>query len=111
MVYFNDERRPISWCCSCTLPLRPLGIKMSSPIPSPAPGQCSSRIGPKGVANVTVVAVLAAIYIPIVVLRLYTRQVILKALWWDDYTIVLAMVSGSSSLTFSIFKVSAKRAG
>lgn len=69
---------------------------MASPIPSPFPGECPSGLGPKGVANATIVAVFAAIYVIVVAVRLYVRRFILHALWWIDYTIVLAVVSSKN---------------
>ena len=50
--------------------------------------------GSWGPGIIGIAAVLEALLIIVIALRIYTRVWIAKAFWWDDFTILLAAVGG-----------------
>ncbi|PHH91004.1 hypothetical protein CDD83_1982 [Cordyceps sp. RAO-2017] len=66
----------------------------TTPAMPPPPGQVSNLVDPPSQGYATVIAVVLYMVIatPCVVARLYTRAVVHKKLWWDDWSSVLALI-------------------
>ncbi|KAI9668455.1 MAG: hypothetical protein M1831_001209 [Alyxoria varia] len=62
----------------------------SSSLENTAP--CQNSIGSRGIASVTTSSILVAASITVVSIRLCVRKYIVKALWWDDLAIVVALL-------------------
>lgn len=61
--------------------------------PNLFPPSCDHHPNHKGVANAAQLAITLYICLTLVVARFYCRKRILKALWWDDYTVMCSLVS------------------
>ena len=60
------------------------------------------NIGPGFAAATTVLVGVSVIF---VILRLVTRIKIVRSLWWDDYTIVFAIVCSIQYITISVLLI------
>lgn len=57
-----------------------------TPAMSPPPGVKSILVDPpsQGYKSIIVVVILLALTTPLIFIRLYTRRIISRQLWWDD---------------------------
>lgn len=74
----------------------PSGVPLSKiPTLKPPPGVKSNFVDPPSLANaiIAVSVVFLALMLIALTVRIYTKWILLRSLWWDDYTALIAAVS------------------
>lgn len=73
----------------------PSGVPLSKiPTLKPPPGVKSNFVDPPSLANaiIAVSVVFLALMLIALTVRIYTKWILLRSLWWDDYTALIAAV-------------------